>query len=256
MTGRKTFTMDLDVPGALPTMVCRPPTINGTVRPSRNLAAVTAMPGITDVAVVSTGVAVRGPDLRPVHRRGPRVDVTWGPGTVDGSPTPTCSPRSAHAEIPLAVPPLPLLAKTVDGDFTFYFRSNSPLETNCAIADVRPDRAEIWSQLKSPIVAQQTIAQSLGLPQNAVTCHVVQGGGSFGRHLFFDAALEAAEISQGDGQAGQADVAPHRRLPPRPHAPDVHIAGPRDATSPATCSPTSSGTPASRPTSRTASARS
>jgi isoquinoline 1-oxidoreductase beta subunit len=39
VTGRKRFAMDLDVPGALPTMVCRPPTINGRVRAVRNLAA-------------------------------------------------------------------------------------------------------------------------------------------------------------------------------------------------------------------------
>src|SRR4029079_16882717 len=29
VTGGKTFTMDLHVPGALPTMVCRPPTFKG-----------------------------------------------------------------------------------------------------------------------------------------------------------------------------------------------------------------------------------
>ncbi len=98
------------------------------------------------------------------------------------------------------MPPLNLLAKTIDGEFTFYFRSNSPLETNAAIADVRPDHAEIWSPLKSPITAQQTIAQKLGLSQDAVKVHVVQSGGSFGRHLFFDAALEAAEISKTMGK--------------------------------------------------------
>jgi len=31
VTGQKQFALDLDVPNALPTMVCRPPTINGTV---------------------------------------------------------------------------------------------------------------------------------------------------------------------------------------------------------------------------------
>jgi len=104
------------------------------------------------------------------------------------------------AELPMAVPALPLLTKAIDARFTFAFASNSPLETNCAIADVRPDRAEIWSCLKTPIVAQQLIAEALGLPQSAVTCHVAPGGGSFGRHLFFDAALEAALISQRMGK--------------------------------------------------------
>jgi isoquinoline 1-oxidoreductase beta subunit len=104
------------------------------------------------------------------------------------------------AEPPMAVPAVPILTRTLDAKFTFAFASNSPLETNCAIADVRPGSAEIWSCLKSPIVAQQTIAAKLGMPQDKVQVHVVQGGGSFGRHLFFDAALEAAEISQQMGK--------------------------------------------------------
>src|SRR5205807_3908970 len=67
-------------------------------------------------------------------------------------------------------------------------------------ADVRADRAEIWSPLKAPIDAQQAIAQKLGLPQTKVTVHVTQAGGSFGRHLFGDAALEAVEISKTMGK--------------------------------------------------------
>ena len=88
----------------------------------------------------------------------------------------------------------------MDAAFTFYRASNSPLETNSAIADVHADSAEIWSRLKSPITAQQTIAARLGLPQDKVTVHVTEGGGSFGRHLFWDAAIEAAEVSQEVGK--------------------------------------------------------
>ena len=196
VTGQKQYTMDLDVSGAMPTMVCRPPTINGTGQSVANLAAVQAMPGIIDAVVVSTGVAVRGKTFGQCIDAVDALVVRWGPGSEDAQSDATVLAELKGAEVALAVPPLNLLAKTVEGTFTFYFRSNSPLETNCAIADVRADSAEVWSSLKSPIVAQQSIAAKLGLPQNAVTVHVVQGGGSFGRHLFFDAALEAAEISQ------------------------------------------------------------
>jgi isoquinoline 1-oxidoreductase subunit beta len=200
VTGRKKFAMDLDVPGAMPTMVCRPPTINGTVRSVSNLSAVEAMPGITDVAMVSTGVAVRGATFGQCIDAVRALDVTWGPGTEDGKSDDTVLQELEKAEPPMAVPAVPILTRTLDAKFTFAFASNSPLETNCAIADVRPGSAEIWSCLKSPIVAQQTIAAKLGMPQDKVQVHVVQGGGSFGRHLFFDAALEAAEISQQMGK--------------------------------------------------------
>jgi isoquinoline 1-oxidoreductase beta subunit len=93
-----------------------------------------------------------------------------------------------------------LLTKSVDARFTFHFASNSALETNCAIADVRKDSAEIWGSMKSPIVAQEQIALKLGLPVPAVTVHVTEGGGSFGRKLFHDAAAEAAEVSKAMGK--------------------------------------------------------
>ncbi len=200
VTGAKQFTMDLPMAAALPTMVCRPPTINGKVGSVANLAAVRGMPGVTDVAVVPSGVAVRAQTFGQCIDAVRALSVSWGPGTEDGKSDADIRAELVQHEIPMATPTLPLLAKVLDQRFTFSFASNSPLETNCAIADVRADRAEIWSCLKSPIVARQIIAEALGLDEGAVTCHVVPGGGSFGRHLFFDAALEAALISQKMGK--------------------------------------------------------
>ncbi|WP_219510596.1 molybdopterin cofactor-binding domain-containing protein [Nonomuraea ceibae] len=197
VTGRKKFTLDLDVPDAKPAMVCRPPTINGKVGSVANLAEVRAMPGVTDAVVISTGVAVRAATFGQCVDAVRALRVTWKPGTAEGK-----SDESVLRELRAAEPPLGLRPPTpvVEGSFTFHFRSNSALEPNCAIADVRADRAEIWSSLKSPIVAQQAIAARLGLPQSRVTVHVTEGGGSFGRKLFFDAALEAAELSQRVGK--------------------------------------------------------
>ncbi|MFD0369818.1 molybdopterin cofactor-binding domain-containing protein [Streptomyces sp. NPDC127114] len=200
VTGRKTFAMDVRVPDALPTMVCRPPTINGTVRSVDNLAEVAAMPGITDVATVSTGVAVRGRTFGQCIDAIRALKVTWGPGTAEGASDATVLEKLRRAELPLVVPPLDLLTKAVDVRFTFHFASNGALETNCAVADVRPGSAEIWASLKSPIVAQEKIALQLGLPVSAVKVHVTEGGGSFGRKLFHDAASEAAEISKAMGK--------------------------------------------------------
>lgn len=197
VTGRKKFAMDLDVPDAKPTMVCRPPTINGKVGSVANLAEVRAMPGVTDVAAVSTGVAVRAETFGQCIDAVRALRVAWKPGTAEGKSDASVRKELRAAELPLGLPPV---TPTVEGHFTFHFRSNSALEPNCAIADVRSDRAEIWSPLKSPIVAKETIAAKLGLPLHAVTVHVTESGGSFGRRLFFDAALEAAEISRKFGK--------------------------------------------------------
>ncbi|WP_343909511.1 molybdopterin cofactor-binding domain-containing protein [Nocardioides aquiterrae] len=200
VTGRKRYATDLQVDGALPTMVCRAPTLNGTPTRLRNQRQVLAMPGVTDVALVDTGVAVRAETFGQCIDAVRAMDVDWADGPVAGESDKDIVAELRAAEQPL--PPLPdnPLAETVELDVVFYFRSNSAMDTNSAIADVRDGKAEIWSGLKSPITAQERIAEELGLSPDAVTVHVVQGGGSFGRRLFFDGALEAAKVSQAMGK--------------------------------------------------------
>ena len=88
-TGTKQFAMDLDVPGALPTMVCRPPTINGTALAVLNQAQVSAMSGVTDVAIiphtqfVPGGVAVRATTFGQCIDAIRALQVQWAPGRRD-----------------------------------------------------------------------------------------------------------------------------------------------------------------------------
>jgi isoquinoline 1-oxidoreductase beta subunit len=200
VTGRKQYATDLQVKGALPTMVCRAPTLNGTPKRLRNKVAILAMPGVRDVAVVDSGVAVRAETFGQCIDAIRRMKVDWVDGPVAGLSDADIVQGLRASELPLPALPDNPLTKTVDLDVLFYFRSNSAMDTNSAIADVRPDRATVWAGLKSPITAQQKIAEALGLAQDAVKVHVVQGGGSFGRRLFFDGALEAAKVSQAMGK--------------------------------------------------------
>jgi isoquinoline 1-oxidoreductase subunit beta len=202
VTGTKTFAMDLEVPGALPTMVCRPPTINGTALAILNEAQVSAMDGVTDIAIiphtqfVPGGVAVRATTFGQCIDAIRALRVQWVPGAAAGKSEADVLQDLSNAELPMT----PAVGRTLDQRFTFYFRPGDPLETNCAVADVRPGSAEIWSAMKSPIYFQETVAQILGLPVSGVQAHVTHGGGSFGRHLFADAAFEAAVISKAMGK--------------------------------------------------------
>ncbi|WP_234044642.1 xanthine dehydrogenase family protein molybdopterin-binding subunit [Streptomyces adelaidensis] len=220
VTGRQVFTLDLDVPGAKPCMVRRPPTINGTVKSVNNGAAVRAMPGVLDVITIDTGVAVVAETFGQALDGKEALDVTWGAGTVDA-----LSDGGIKTKLKAATPSLDvlgLLVKKVEGEFDFAFASHAPLETNSAVADVREDRAEVWSGLKSPIVAQAAIAKAVGLPVSKVKVHVVQSGGSFGRRLFYDAALEAAVVSKKSGRPvrlmwSRFDDMRHGRMRPATH---------------------------------------
>jgi isoquinoline 1-oxidoreductase beta subunit len=199
VTGRKQFTTDLQIPDARPCMVCRPPTINGKVGKINNLEAVKAMPGVTDVVPIASGIAVRGETFGQCIDAVNALQVDWGPGPKDGESDATVEQglKAAAKEMEQQAGPG---SELVEETYTFAFASHSALEPNAAIADVKADRAEIWSPLKIPIAAQKEIAKLLGLEMEQVTVHVMTGGGSFGRRLFFDAALEAAEASQKMGK--------------------------------------------------------
>jgi isoquinoline 1-oxidoreductase beta subunit len=87
---------------------------------------------------------------------------------------------------------------------------------------VRPDGAELWYGAKSPIVAGQQVAAAIGLPASAVTLHVVRAGGSFGHRLFFEPAIEAAQISKALGRPVKLmwtrnDDVRHGRMRPASH---------------------------------------
>ena len=174
--------------------------------------------------------------VRPRRRRGPRARRSASASTRSARSTSTwgrrhgrrqvrrrtCSSALKAAELPLT-PALPV-ATTLDQRFTFYFRPGDPLETNCAIADVKPGSAEIWSSLKSPIWAQEQIAENLGIA--ADERHVPRHAG---RRLVRPPPVRRRRVRGRRDlaearQAGEADVAPDRQLPPGPHPPDVHLA--------------------------------
>lgn len=219
VTGTAKYAMDLEIPGAMPTVVARPPTIKGTVATFDASSAI-GMPGVIAIAPIPTGIAVTAQTFDQAFKARDALRITWNSGPIAALSDVDITRMLTSATPPLAVPPL--LSLNVDAEFDFAFVSHAPLEVLAAVADVRSGSAEIWCASKSPIVAQQTIAAAIGLPQSAVTVHVVRGGGSFGRRLFFDAALEAAQVSKAIGRPvklmwSRNDDMRHGRMRPASH---------------------------------------
>ncbi len=217
VTGKKNFAMDLKVPNAMPTMICRPPTLNGTVQSIENLEQVKAMPGVTDVGAISRGVAVRARTFGQCIDAIRALKVTWGAGTIDNENNESLTAKVASVLLPIA-PALPS-DEVIEEDYVYHYRSGSPLETNCAVADVRGDTAEVWAAHNMPIVTLQRIALMLDIPEDNVVVHCTTAGGSFGRHLFSDASYEAVEASKLFGKPvrlmyHRSDDARHGRMHP------------------------------------------
>jgi isoquinoline 1-oxidoreductase beta subunit len=218
VTGRAEYALDLEIPGA-PTLVARAPTIAGTVR-SVNDAAARAMPGVLGVARIPSGVAVAATTFGQAEAARDALQITWNPGPNASLSDAQIRTRLQAAALPFVVPPLGVAA--IDRTFDFAFAPHAPLEVLTCVADVRGNRAEIWCGTKSPIVASQQVAAAIGLPASAVVLHVIRAGGSFGHRLFFEPAIEAAQVSKALGRPiklmwTRNDDMRHGRMRPASH---------------------------------------
>lgn len=200
VTGKLQYAMDLDIADAMPCVVARPPTLGGRVI-SYSDAAALAMPGVVDIAEVptdvegaSSGVAVVARSFGEAFRARDALDIEWSEGDADDLSDDDIIEDLRALNAPI-LPPIPILTKSVQGEFIFPYMAHAPMETMTAIADVRGGKATVWTGAKTPLAAQAKIARDLGILPTDVTVNVIQTGGSFGRRLFFDAAVEAARIS-------------------------------------------------------------
>jgi isoquinoline 1-oxidoreductase beta subunit len=221
VTGKTKYAWDIDVPEAKPAIVARAPQVQGTVK-DFDSDALREMSGVIDVARIPTGIAIVAETFGQALAAQKSIKAKYGRGGVDGLSDSDIGTKLRAAAPPLTAPKLGPGSKPgqLDGEFDWAFVNHAPLEPNSAVADVREDSAEIWSELKSPIIAQSTIAKAVGLPVEKVAVHVVRGGGSFGRRLFSDAALEAAQISKALRRPvklmwSRADDMQHGRMRPR-----------------------------------------
>ncbi|MFC5213803.1 xanthine dehydrogenase family protein molybdopterin-binding subunit [Streptomyces coerulescens] len=193
VTGKARYTGDLAVAGAKPTVVARPPTLGGKIV-SVDSTAARAMPGVHAVVRFAGGVAVVAETFHHALQARDALRIKWAPGPLAG-----LSDTQIRSRLRAAVPRLgnpPSGSAQTEAEFEFAFVSHAPMEVLTAVADVRPQRAEIWFSAQAPMSAREDIAATVGVPVSKVRVHVLRGGGSFGRRLNHDAAIEAAVISK------------------------------------------------------------
>lgn len=78
---------------------------------------------------------------------------------------------------------------------TYYhpYQAHGSVGASCAVADVRPDHATVWSATQSVYPTRKAVAEMVGLPLESVRVIFVRGSGCYGLNgadtVSFDAAL-------------------------------------------------------------------
>lgn len=70
------------------------------------------------------------------------------------------------------------------------------IELPCATARVEEGKAEVWTATQAPMFCRRAVADALGFAESAVVLYPLSAGGSFGRRMEHDAAVQAALLAQ------------------------------------------------------------
>ncbi|MFM8534157.1 MAG: xanthine dehydrogenase family protein molybdopterin-binding subunit, partial [Acidimicrobiia bacterium] len=213
VSGSQRFCSDLVLPGMLHAVFERCPVFGGKVA-TANLGQVRRLPGVRHVFVVDggidltglvSGVAVVADTWWHAQSARARLEVTWTEGATAAQ---SSAAFAAQAERLSRRPPAFTILEEGDADralgdavrvieaaYSYPFLAHATLEPQTCAAHYRDGRIEIWAPTQTPAYGRELVATLLGLPQEAVTVHMMRAGGAFGRRLMNDYMLEAAWIS-------------------------------------------------------------
>ncbi len=202
VTGRHRYVHDLTLPGMLHARVVRPPAVRATLE-TVDEGSIASIPGARVVRIESFLAVVAESEWSAV-RAARRLKATW-------STTPTLPAQAALFD-ELRRGPFVREETTVNrGDagegfgrgrralaatYEWPMQTHGSMGPSCAVADVKPDRATIWTASQATHRFQGAYARILGLPRDRVRLIYLDGAGCYGMNGHDDAACDAALLSK------------------------------------------------------------
>jgi isoquinoline 1-oxidoreductase beta subunit len=204
-TGKAQYAMDLPVEGALPTVVAMAATHGASVvsiddsvaKSMPGVIAITHIPGMPDY-LIPEAVAVTATTFGLAKKAKNALKIKWSAGPMDQLSDAQIDDLLNGIIDKVSAPDNGQPA--LDATFRWPYVPHAPMEENSSVADVRSDKAECWGGAQVPNILQRQLAETLGMKVEQVTYHVINAGGAFGRHLFHDQDVHAAQISQRIGK--------------------------------------------------------
>jgi len=201
MTGSFEFVHSVHVPGMVHGRVVRPPQIGATVR-SVDESSVRQIPGLIKVVVKNNFIGVVAEKQWEAEQAVRRLKVDW----KSGDPLP---PQKDFYETMRHLPSRDVMlvdskdvaeklktsAKVLEATYFYPFQAHASIGSSCAVADVKGDRATVWSPTQSVYPTQHGIAALTGLPLENVRVIFVRGSGCYGINAADTVSYDAALLS-------------------------------------------------------------
>jgi len=206
VTGRHGFVHDFSVPGMLHGRAIRPPAV-GAALLSVDESSIAAIPGVR-VIRIGNFLGVCADREWDAVRAARQLKTAWS----SGSGLPDHARLYANIRATTLVRDETLATRgdvaaafaaggrSLSATYEWPIQSHASMGPSCAVADVRPDRATIWTGSQATHRFRMTFARLLGLPQTQVRLIYLDGSGCYGMNGHEDAAADAALMSRAVGR--------------------------------------------------------
>jgi CO/xanthine dehydrogenase Mo-binding subunit len=206
MTGRFEFLHCIKVPGMVHGRVVRPSQMGATLA-SVDESSVRNIPGLIKVVIRKDFVGVVAEKQHQAVFAARQLAVRWNPG-------PELPPQDTFfehlqkqpGEDSLSVDSgdiekhLATVGRVLRSRYTYPYQMHGSLGTSCAIADVKENRATVWSSTQSAYPTRSIVAKILNLPLDSVRVIYVRGSGCYGLNGADAVSFDAALLSQAVGR--------------------------------------------------------
>ncbi len=204
--GKAIFGLDVTMPGMLVAVVARCPVFGGKVK-SFNADKAKAIAGVRHVVDIERGVAVVADGFWPAKRGREALEIVW-----DEGPLATLDSRTQSAQYAELAQKSGAVAKK-EGDagtalrgalkrfeavYELPYLAHATMEPLNCVANVQPDRCDIWTGTQFQTVDRDAAAKDAGLKPEQVHLNTTLLGGGFGRRAVPDSHFvrEAVQVSK------------------------------------------------------------
>jgi nicotinate dehydrogenase subunit B len=205
-TGRFEFVHNLQVPGMVHGRVVRPPALGCVVR-NVDESSVRGLPGLVKVVVRKNFVGVVAEKQWQAEQAARQLKVTWGPPVVlparqtfydyirQQPSRDVLVVDSQDTEQKLAASPTVLRAT-----YSHPYQMHGSIGASCAVADVRAEKATVWSSTQSVYPTRSGVAKLLGISLDNVRVIFTRGAGCYGLNGADTVSYDAALLSHAVGR--------------------------------------------------------
>jgi isoquinoline 1-oxidoreductase subunit beta len=152
--------------------------------------AVTHVPGMPDY-LIPEAVAVTAETFGIAKKAKNALKIKWSAGPMDALSDAQIDDVLNGIIDQVAVP-----GEGVEATFRWPYVPHAPMEENSSVCTVTAEGYEGWGGAQVPTTLQRQLAETLGMQVEQILYHCVPAGGAFGRHLFHDQDVQAAQVSQ------------------------------------------------------------